>query len=249
VAAEPELHALLTFAEQSDEVLGLYLFGSRGRGLFVDDRSDWDVWVVLRDDAARARFDERFPYLHGARVEVASSTLAGLREHGTIGSPSEWSRYHHAHVDVRIDKTGGELLRILEAKESIPAEHRDEVVRESLGAYANSTYRALRYGTRLDAVESVAPALRTIFALEGRVRPFNKYLEWELREHPLAGWDADELLSLVTGVLEGDAAAQHELFRRIGAAAARTAGFEDAIDEWEPDLAWLRGEAEYRPRD
>jgi len=248
VAAEAELRELLAFAERSDDVLGLYLFGSRGRGLFVDDRSDWDVWVVLRDDPALARFDARFPYMHGDRVEVVSSTLAGPREHGAIGSPSEWSRYRHAHVDVRIDKTGGELLRILESKESIPAEQRDDVVRESLGAYANSTYRSLRYGTRLDAVESVAPALRAIFALDGRVRPFNKYLDWELREHPLAGWNADELLPLVTGVLDGDAAAQHELFRRVEAV-ARAEGFGEAIDEWEPDLAWLRGEAGYRPRD
>ena len=39
---------------------------------------------------------------------------------------------------------------------------------------------------------------------EDRVRPYNKYLAWELRHHPLAGWTADELLPLLDRVLSGD---------------------------------------------
>src|SRR5205823_14950747 len=100
--------------------------------------------------------------------------------------------------------------RTLDAKETVPAELRDERARRSLGAYVNSTYRALRYGTRLDAAEAVPALLTAIFALEGRVRPFNKYLEWELRHHPLPAWHPDTLLALLGRALDGDAAAQHE---------------------------------------
>jgi predicted nucleotidyltransferase len=82
---------LLDACESSDDVVGMYLFGSRGRGVGVDDRSDWDVWIVARDDDALARIEERFPYAHGARVEIASSTLEGLRGHGAIGSHNEWA--------------------------------------------------------------------------------------------------------------------------------------------------------------
>lgn len=76
-----DLEALLAFARGSHDVLGVYVFGSRGRadGL-VDERSDWDVAVVLRDDADVADFDARWPYVH-APVEIARATLSELRAH------------------------------------------------------------------------------------------------------------------------------------------------------------------------
>jgi predicted nucleotidyltransferase len=231
---------LLAVARERDGVIGLYVFGSRGRDFMVDERSDWDVCVVLESEAARAAFAREFPYEHGALVEIVTATVDELRD-----EPSEHARYAAAHANVEIDKTGGELTRLLEEHESLLVGTRDAVVREALDAYVNQTYRSLRYGTRLDAVEAVPHALRTIFALAGRVRPYNKYLEWELRNHPLADWDADELLSLLGRVLTGEPAAQHELFNRIEPLARRE-GFGDVVDGWEPDLAWLRGEGEYR---
>jgi predicted nucleotidyltransferase len=91
VAAELTFEELLALAHEQDDILGLYLFGSRGRNVMVDERSDWDVCVVLRDDDALARFDATYPYAHGARVEIASTTLAELRESGAIGSSSEYT--------------------------------------------------------------------------------------------------------------------------------------------------------------
>jgi hypothetical protein len=231
---------LLEVARSREEVVGLYVFGSRGRDFMVDERSDWDVCLVLRDAEARDRFAHEFPFAHGARVEIVTTTLEAMR-----GNTSEHARYAAAHADVFLDTTGGELTRVVAEQESLPAGTRDAVVREALDDYVNQTYRSLRYGTRLDAVEAIPPALRTIFALENRVRPYNKYLEWELRNHPLEGWSADELLPLLDRVLAGEPAAQRELFRQIEEP-ARSAGFGDVIDGWEPDVDWLRGLGEYR---
>jgi hypothetical protein len=232
---------LLEAARSREDVVGLYVFGSRGRDFMVDERSDWDVCVVLADREARERFDREFPYAHGARVEVVSATLDGIRNES-----SEHGRYAAAHADVVLDKTGGELTRVVAGQESLPSGTRDAVVREVLDGYINQTYRSLRYGTRLDAVEAIPYALRTIFALENRVRPYNKYLEWELRHHPLDGWTADDLLPLLDRVLTGERKAQHELFELIEEPARRE-GFGDVVDGWEPDLDWLRGSGEYRP--
>jgi hypothetical protein len=231
---------LLEVARSRDEILGLYVFGSRGRDFMVDERSDWDVCVVLDAAEARETFDREFPYAHGAQVEIVSATLDGLRN-----QTSEHGRYAAAHADVVVDKTGGELTGVVAELESLPRGRRDAIVREALDDYINQTYRSLRYGTRLDAVEAIPPALRTIFALENRVRPYNKYLEWELRHHPLAGWTAGELLPLLDRVLTGEPEAQHDLFSGIEPP-ARSAGFGDVIDGWEPDLDWLRGRAGYR---
>jgi len=232
---------LLEAARSREDVVGLYVFGSRGRDFMVDERSDWDVCVVLADPEARERFDREFPYAHGARVEIVSTTLDGIRNES-----SEHGRYAAAHADVVLDKTGGELTRVVAGQESLPSGTRDAVVREALDGYINQTYRSLRYGTRLDAVEAIPYALRTIFALENRVRPYNKYLEWELRHHPLDGWTADDLLPLLDRVLTGERKAQHELFELIEEPARRE-GFGDVVDGWEPDLDWLRGSGEYRP--
>jgi Nucleotidyltransferase domain len=231
---------LLEVARSREEIVGLYVFGSRGRNFMVDERSDWDVCVVLVSPEAREEFDREFPYVHGARVEIATETLDEFRH-----DSSEHSRYAAAHANVVLDKTGGELTRAVAEQESLPSGTRDAVVREALDGYINQTYRSLRYGTRLDAVEAIPYALRTIFALEDRVRPYNKYLEWELRHHPLEGWSADELLPVLDRVLTGDAEAQHELFNLIEAV-ARRAGFADVVDGWEPDVDWLRGRAAYR---
>lgn len=231
---------LLRVAEAREEILGLYIFGSRGRDFMVDERSDWDVCVVLATAEAREDFDREFPHIRGEPTEIASATLDEIRD-----DSSEHSRYAAAHARVVLDKTGGELTRVVAEQESLPTGSRDGVVRDALDAYINQTYRSLRYGTRLDAAEAIPHALRTIFALGGRVRPYNKYLERELRRHPLEGWSADELLPLLDRMLTGEQAAQHELFNLIEPA-ARNEGFADVVDGWEPDLDWLRGKGGYR---
>jgi hypothetical protein len=85
-----------------------------------------------------------------------------------------------------------------------------------------------------------------VFAIEGRVRPWNKYLEWELSKHPLdePEWAFDPFLDRVDG-LPSSAAEQQAMFRDLERVARRR-GFGELIDSWEPDVAWLRGEAEYR---
>jgi hypothetical protein len=231
---------LVEIAQAREEIVGLYLFGSRGRDFMVDERSDWDVCVVLAGRETREEFDREFPYTHGGRVEVVSATLDELR-----GARSEHGRYAAAHARVVLDKTGGELTRVVDGLESLPSGSREAVVREALDGYINQSYRSLRYGTRLDAVEAIPYALRTIFALANRVRPYNKYLEWELRHHPVDGWTADELLPLIDRVLTGEPEAQHELFNRLEEPARRE-GFGDVVDGWEPDVEWLRGDAGYR---
>lgn len=255
MAAREETFArLVADAETDDGVLGLFVFGSRGRDVVTDDSSDYDVAVIVRDGAALAAFDQRWPYKHGADVEIVTGTIDDLREHASIGGDREWARYQYAHLEPLLDKTEGDLQRIIDAKERIPDHLRDTVVRPALGAYVNSTHRSLRNASlgltraaRLDAADSIPSLLTVIFGLEGRVRPFNKYLEWELRHHSLANadWTHDRLVGLLDSVIAGETSAQHELFKSVERS-ARDAGYGDEIDGWEPDLEWLRGESSYR---
>jgi hypothetical protein len=252
---EEQFDALLSYARQEPDVLGVYVFGSRARQADVrDEHSDYDVAVVLSDrPGAVEAFDARWPYTHGAAIEIARSTLSELRGLGEYGADDEWSRYLYTRVDLILDKTG-EIESILRSKDSVPEDVREGLVKEHLNAYINSTYRSLRYrmvgleaGARLDAAESLPHLLTALFALEGRVRPFNKFLEPELRERPLedTAFDVDRLLPQLLRVLEGDADEQAALFRDVERI-ARARGFGEIIDGWQPDVPWLRGEAGFR---
>jgi hypothetical protein len=84
--------------------------------------------------------------------------------------------------------------------------------------------------------------LTTLFAIEGRVRPFNRFLRWELETFPLPGaeWSADVLLPRVQAIVAiGRIEDQAALLRDVEAL-ARAHGLGSVIDGWEPDVAWLR---------
>jgi predicted nucleotidyltransferase len=123
---------LLDQARRDDNVVGVVVFGSRGKGAFVTERSDWDVFVVVRE-----KRDDR------------------------------------------------------------------------------------------------------PFVPHGRLRPYNKWLAWDLEHHPLPWNDLPRLERIAR---TGDLAEQATLFRDAERL-ARAHGFANVIDGWEPDVALLRGDA------
>jgi predicted nucleotidyltransferase len=248
VPGAPSYDELVELAHREDDVLGLVLGGSRGKGALVGPTSDYDVYLVVRDPEPYRR---RFPTRHGDPVEVFALSLKELREHGEIGSDSEWNRYTFAHVRPVVDKTDGELARVVEAKGRLPRADARRVAAEALDGYVNCYYRSaknaragLALAAKLDAAESIPYVLTSLFALHERVRPYNKYLEWELERFPLGsgGWSAERLLPRLRRIVAtGDLAEQQRLFRAVEEL-ARERGLGVVIDGWEPDVAWLRGD-------
>jgi hypothetical protein len=240
---------LLQAAEADDRVLGLVLTGSRGRGVFVHPESDWDVRLVVRDDHL-AECEARFETPHGSAVEVAVYSLAGFEGVGELGSPSEWDRYSYAHAEVAVDKLGGRIAELVAEKGTLPPQVAAEIAERELGAYINSYYRSAKnlrndlfVEAQLDAAESISPFLTALFAMYGRVRPFNKFLRWELETFPLGDpiWSAADFLPRLQEITAGGAIdAQQSLFRDAERL-ARERGLAAAVDAWEPDVAWLRG--------
>lgn len=214
---------LVERARADERVVGLFLGGSRGKGANVRPGSDYDVRIV--GDA------EEYRTPRGTKLEVVVMSLEDLR------NAPEWDRYTFTHVRAIIDKTG-ELQGILEAKGRLTAAESAERASLALDAYMNSLHRGLKrphgIGGRLHAAEAAVHLLTCLFALEGRLRPFHDYLEWELANHPLPGWSGAELLRLI----DGD---PHELFRKVEAH-VRGRGLGDVVDAWEPDVPRMRGE-------
>ena len=245
MAAEEAYARLRGQAEGDPNVLGLVLGGSRGKGC-ATDRSDYDVYLVVDDDApARARYGTR----RGEPLDVAVFSLEAFAAHAALGSETEWNRYTFAHVTAGLDKLDGRIQQLVDEKGALPAPAAPQFAAEALDGYVNAYYRSaknLRDGlaleAHLDAAESLPWLLTTLFALHGRVRPYNKYLRWELERHPLGHeWSAESLLpALERIVATGALDEQRALFRRIERL-ARERGHGAVIDSWEPDVALLRG--------
>ncbi len=215
-------------ARDDENVVGIVVFGSRGRGAFVTELSDWDVFVVVREHRG-----ER-PFVHGAALETVEVTLDELR------SQPAWNRYALAWVEPQLDKTGEVAAAIAAAIHVDPAG-----AGEPLDGYVNSYYRSaknarigLELASLLDAQESIPWFLEFVFAVHGRLRPFNKWLAWELENHPLTWSDVPRLERIAR---TGDLAEQQALFRDAEAL-ARAHNLGSVIDSWEPDVAWLRGD-------
>lgn len=231
--------AFLRHTTRDPDVVGLVLMGSRGAGAYVTAASDHDAIVVVRSDV------EPWRTPHGAPVEAWPMTLEEFRSHGLPGSVDAWNRPAFLVASVVVDRLGGEIARLVSEKGALTALEARSIAATGLDDYLNSLYRSLRnleagrdLEGRLDALESIGPLLATVFALENRVRPFNKWLRHELTRRPLA---FDGLLDLVARIASDPTTeAQRAAFRRVEVA-ARAAGHGAVVDGWQPDVVWLRG--------
>jgi hypothetical protein len=243
VSGSTEIGELLREAEADPDVVGIVLGGSRGKGALVTNRSDCDVYVIVRDEAALTRWTERHPFRHGDPLEVISMTVERFREHAVPGSPTAWNAYTFAHVTPLVDR--GQIGELVMSKGRVdPAS-----AAEPLDGYVNCYYRSAKnardgrpFEAKLDAAESVPYFLEFLFRAFGHVRPYNKWLRWELENHPLEPpWTADDLLPRLERLLAGDEAEQQALFRDAERL-ARARGLGEVIDGWEPDVPFLRGD-------
>ena len=223
---------LFRAARDDSNVLGLVVGGSRGKGEYVTDESDWDVYVIVHERPSETRSRR------GGAIEPMYRTLDELR------ATPDWNRYTFAHVRPALDKTGEIAPIVAELGRRDPA-----TAGGWLDAYVNSLYRSLRnerlgleLASRLDAAESVPWWLEFVFSAYGRVRPYNKWLRWELETHPLGEpWAAETVLPRLDRIVStGDLDEQNALFR-VTEAFARERGLGDVIDGWDPDVPFLRG--------
>jgi predicted nucleotidyltransferase len=248
--AQAALDEVLARADPA--ILGIVLSGSAARGI-ATEHSDVDVFVVLTDEAAEGLETSRSP-----AIDEIPQTMTDLEDVPPWGHPEYGYRWGYAYARVLRDDTGGRIAEAVRRQAThTPAEARRMLLDgDQLDGYVNMAYRALKSDRdgralerRLDAAESVHWWLDVVFTLEGRVRPYNKYLAWELREHPLSvpEWSADRLLPQVEAVLDGDAdavRAAYAIIERECLAWDRRHGGHDLrelIEDWGDELAVLRG--------
>lgn len=235
-------------AQHGTGLLGVVLSGSVGRGLGTE-RSDLDVYVVLAD--ASSRRTTRTPMVD--EIPIGIDELEAVSPFGSAGW---WQRWSFAWAPVLLDRTGGQLEQALCRQATLTRQEQAAILvdHDRLDGWLNFAYRSLKSHrdgrhreARLDAAESLPWLLDTIFALSGRVRPYNKYLPWELRHHPLDGWPAETTTVLLDAMLVGDPDALHTAFARVESACSAYdseqdgAVLTDVIRSWGDELSLFRG--------
>jgi hypothetical protein len=250
MTVEAAYAALLDRARAEPHVVGVVAFGSRAVGADIHAASDVDCFVIVDGPVEEAR---AWQTPHGSPVEVWAVTLEMFRTHGRPGTPTAWNRPSLIRARVDLDKLDGGIAALVDAKRRLSPDEAREVAEEALGDALNSIYRALKTGanghelaSRLDGVAAISPLLGAAFALEARVRPWNKWLELELAREPLRTPAFGGLLELVRGLATDPTPDRLRTAFRMLEAAGRPAGHGAIFDAWEPDVAWLRGAASDR---
>jgi predicted nucleotidyltransferase len=247
-----EYARLLERADADPAVVGVVVFGSRAVGADLTPGSDVDCFVVVdgSDDEAR-----RWSTTYGAPVEVWPITLEAFRRHALPDDEAAWNRAAFIRARVDFDRLDGEITAIVDRKRRLTPDEAKALVEANLDDAINSIYRALKSAeagrvreARLDAIEAIAPLLTTTFALEHRVRPFNRWLGRELAMAPLEMPALAGLLVRIDALAADPTPEAIQGAYRMLDAAARDAGYGAIVDSWAPYVGWLRGETGYRGR-
>ncbi|MBB2948575.1 putative nucleotidyltransferase [Actinoplanes lutulentus] len=236
-------------ADYGENIVGLVLSGSAGRGM-ATEKSDLDVFTVLADTGGRGPQTSR-----SAALDETIVAISDLERVPSFGTEGWWYRWSFAWAPVLLDRTEGRSASALHRQATVTADEAASILvkHDRLDGWLNFAYRALKNDRdgrslerRLDAAESVPWLLDVIFTLEGRVRPYHKYLPWELRQHPLTLWRAEELLALLTATLDGDPSAIRATFQRVETSCAAFDSqvaipvLTPVIESWGDELQILR---------
>jgi hypothetical protein len=234
-------------ARDDPSIIGLVLSGSAARGDMATERSDVDVFVVRDDGNGRETS-------HSPAIDEIPISLAALEDVAPYRHGDWYFRWSFAYAQVLRDDTGGRIAEAVRRQATVDdVEQRAMLIEyDQLNGYVNFAYRALKnqhdgrhLESRLDAAESLPWLLNVVFTLAGRIRPYNKYLPWELREHPLevSEWSAERFLPELELMLAGDPVAIRRTFavvdREVRAwdAVHETTACGDDMDSWGDELA------------
>lgn len=250
---DASLEALAELISRPDPtIVGIVLTGSAARGM-ATQYSDVDV-MVIRDESETDNPREDKKTL---AIDELPKTLTEIETIKPVGSDGAWERWSYAWAQVLRDSTGGRITKAVQRQATLS----DDEIRKLLvddsrvDWFINDTYRALKshrdgrlQASRLDSVEAIVPMLDLVFALAGRVRPYNKYLQWELTNHPLPSieWQDGRLLGYVTGMLDGNVAVIRAAFHAVERECraydqkSRRGELGAIIDEWGSELDLYR---------
>lgn len=230
---------LMKEAEKDPDVIGFVLGAGRGKG-FATENSDYDIAIIVQDEKKKESMEKYEKYHSTEVIDVGVYSLTEYKNYAAWDSEEAAHRYNFTYLKAQIDKTG-EIQKIIDEKGVIPPDRVKEFVSKELDGYMNLYYRAIKdhrdgnlTASYFDGAESMFYLLTILFGLEGRLRPYNKYLEWDLKEHPLKflPWPPDAFVGKLKKIMTtGDIETQKEIFTKV-CELFRREGYGKVIDGW-----------------
>ena len=252
---------LLKRAHDDPAILAFWLGGSRGMGR-ATQHSDYDIGILVADQAydefrSELGLDGSFQADWRPGIDLSVGTFPLFEAFAAWNSDQRVYRYACAHLTALVDKTG-RAQPLIDAKARVPTEEVARFIHASLDHALNQAYRALKClrdglpdASPLEAADGVNPYFDAVFALhEGRLRPYYKYLRWELETWPLTQLPAGDaaLMDRALAVLgPGGGSALSSLLAEAEPA-FRASGHGAAYDGWGATLDWiLNGQPDATP--
>lgn len=239
---------LLEQARVDENILAFWLDGSRGKER-ATAHSDYDCTMIVTDAVSDA-YQTRLAFSGASGIDLTVMTLDQFRAEAAWGSSDTWKRYNFAHLTPLVDKTGS-IPALFEDKARVPPADVEPFVRAAIDHAVNQIYRALkclrdgdRAAARLEAAEITAPLLDALFALHsGRLRPYYKYLAWELTAHPLehCPWTAEALVSLLLEFASDPDPSRLSACAKAFEGLCRGLEFGEVFDAWGDTLPSILG--------
>ncbi len=237
----PAFQRLADAVDDDPDVVAVALAGPDACGAIPDNAPDLLIVVATNESSGRwHRFSS-----DGFDIRVLTcDTLERIPT-----DPGQWwDRYLIGHARVVLDRSGGQVPRLLERWAWLDDRETDDAIDFYLDPYLTYTYRALREhevgmpeAARFEAAESLPWTVRLMFALHSRSRPTARCLRFELDRQPFdePGWDAERLYRLYNDLVDtGDAATIRELFGLIEPMLRRR-GFGGALEGYGAAVALL----------
>jgi predicted nucleotidyltransferase len=241
---ELELHynKFLDFAKRSPYVIGIILAGSRGKGK-VTKHSDYDIFVITKNKTPKS-IKKQILHFKQNDFEIFIKPFSQFKKYAAWGGGWVWDRYNFTWLKANLDKTG-KIQKIINEKGVIPKIHIKPFIQSNLDHYINQVYRSIKchrdgdlLASRLEANESISPLLNAVFALHGRLRPYYKYLLWELKKKPLNKLpiSGKDFILLVKKIAEtGDIKTQQKLLKTMGSTFTKNGHYHS----WAEKFDWL----------
>lgn len=223
-------------ATQDERIIGVMLSGGRGKGVSTE-QSDYDVILVTTTEGFEGVKND---YPKTEYIDSLPHEISEFREYAKTGTRTQYDKYTFTHNTALVDKTG-EIQKLIDEKGVLEPDKVAKIVHDALGGYFNSLHRSLKnvrdgnvLAGHLDACETIPRILTFVFAIEGRVRPYNKFLAWELEKYPLEKLSippGEFLEKLQTIAENADVATQKEILEMVRTLAL-VHGYTEEVADW-----------------
>ncbi|MFW9821868.1 MAG: nucleotidyltransferase domain-containing protein [Candidatus Thorarchaeota archaeon] len=234
-------------AKKDPNIIGFFLSGSRGKG-FETKYSDYDTYIIVKDKVVK-EYKERYPFQKFKGIDLIVFSYSEFKDYAPWGSPDAFYRYGFANVKVLIDKNG-EIQEIVNRMARVPKTALSKFIAGALDGYINFLYRSLKCirdgdieAARLEAATSIPYFLDVIFAIhDRRLRPYYKYLKWELNSFPLKkiSISSKEIIENLMRILDTADYKAQQYFLKNTESTLRKEGFGEVFDSWGDEFLWMK---------